>query len=73
MTNANLYDTAALRDNHVMRFRLRTLLIVFLILVLSAPWWENMHSAIYRWLWPHAAFANALYEVEDELKPFVEP
>jgi hypothetical protein len=32
-----------------MRFRLRTLLVVFLLLCVSAPWWPDMYDNIKRW------------------------
>jgi hypothetical protein len=33
-----------------MRFRLRTLQVVFLLLCLSAPWWPNTYHSIKRWI-----------------------
>ena len=45
-----------------MRFRLRTLLLVFLLLALSAPWWcENVGTAISNWLRPSVFLQHFQY------------
>jgi hypothetical protein len=35
-----------------MRFRLRTLLVVVLLVYVSAPWWNQWRREISNWLWP---------------------
>jgi hypothetical protein len=41
-----------------MRFRLRTLLIVFLLLALSAPWWNQWRRDLSNWMWPATTFSQ---------------
>ena len=33
-----------------MRFRLRTLLVVFLLLALGAPWWPDIYRSVKSWV-----------------------
>jgi len=35
-----------------MRFRLRTLLVVSVLLALTAPWWNQWRRDVANWMWP---------------------
>jgi hypothetical protein len=39
-------------DTITMRFRLRTLLLAFLLVCLSAPWWPGIYRDVRDWLFP---------------------
>jgi hypothetical protein len=43
-----------------MRFRLRTLLVVFLLLCVSAPWWPDVYHGMKRWMSPPPTLKSSM-------------
>jgi len=54
-----------------MRFRLRSLLVVFVLLCVSAPWWRDVYHSVTSWIFPVPAFGRAKNVSEEELGQLV--